>query len=102
MIYVIVTTTCKPGKRDEVLKAYNERAAIVRAEEGCLDYGANIDVPGGHERQVALGPDTYMGIEKWASKKLFEEHLANQQTESYRAKTQHLIASRSINILEPG
>ena len=40
MIHVVAVLTAKPGKRDEVLKAFRANVPNVKAENGCIEYGA--------------------------------------------------------------
>ena len=43
MIHVIALITAKPGQRDTVLEAFRGNVAAVRAEEGCIEYGAAVN-----------------------------------------------------------
>jgi hypothetical protein len=43
MIHVIAVITAKPGKREEILRAFRANVPAVRAEKGCIEYGAAID-----------------------------------------------------------
>ena len=40
MIHVLVTVTLAPGTRDRFLEVFNANVPAVRAEDGCLEYGA--------------------------------------------------------------
>ena len=43
MIHVVAVITAKPGKRSEVLAAFNANVPAVRAEKGCIEHGAAVD-----------------------------------------------------------
>ena len=44
MVHVLAVITAKPGKREEVLANFNANVPAVHAEEGCVEYGAVIDL----------------------------------------------------------
>ena len=46
MIHVLATIEVAAGKRDEVLTQFAWLTPQVRAEDGCLEYGAAVDVEG--------------------------------------------------------
>jgi hypothetical protein len=39
----------------------------VRAEKGCIEYGAAVDLDPALKFQTAFGPDTFVVVEKWES-----------------------------------
>jgi len=43
MVYVLAVITTKPGMRGKVLEIFNANVPAVRAEDGCIEYGATID-----------------------------------------------------------
>ena len=43
MVHVIAVITAKSGKREEVLRHFRANVPAVRAEKGCIEYGAAID-----------------------------------------------------------
>ena len=67
MIHVIAVITAKPGKRDEVLKHFRANVPAVRAENGCIEYGAAVDAEPALPIQTKYGPDTIVVVEKWES-----------------------------------
>lgn len=101
MIHVVAVITAKPGMRDSILAAYRGNVAAVRAEPGCIEYGAAVDVEDGPKFQTRYGPDTFLVIEKWASMDALKAHAAAPHMAAYAAKTKDLIASRAIHILSP-
>lgn len=87
--------------RDSILDAYRGNVAAVKAEAGCIEYGAAVDVEDGPKFQTKYGPDTFLVIEKWASMDALKAHAAAPHMAAYAAKTKDLIASRAIHILSP-
>ncbi|MEK6243450.1 MAG: putative quinol monooxygenase [Pseudomonadota bacterium] len=101
MIHVIAVITAKPGMRDSILTPFRANVAAVRAEKGCIEYGAAIDADPALAFQTKWGPDTFIVIEKWQSMDALKAHAAAPHMAAYGAKTKEFIASRVIHILSP-
>ncbi len=101
MIHVIAVITAKPGKRAAILEAFQANVPAVRAEQGCIEYGAAIDADSALPIQKKWGDDTFLVVEKWASMEALKAHAAAPHMAAYGAKTKDLIASRVIHILSP-
>ena len=101
MIHVVAIITAKPGKREEVLRHFRANVPAVRAEKGCIEYGAAVDAENALAFQTRWGPDTFLVIEKWDSMDALKAHAAAPHMAAYGAKTKELIASRVIHILSP-
>ena len=101
MVHVIAVITAKPGKREAILEAFRANVPNVRAEQGCIEYGAAIDADPALPFQAKYGPDTFLAIEKWQSMDALKAHAAAPHMATYGAKTRDLIASRVIHILSP-
>ena len=101
MIHVIAVITAKSGKRDEVLKHFRANVPAVRAENGCVEYGAAIDAEPAQPIQTKYGPDTFVVVEKWENMDALKAHAAAPHMKEYGAKTKDLLASRVIHILSP-
>ena len=101
MIHVIAIITAKPGKRDEVLRHFRANVPAVRAEKGCIEYGAAVDAENALKFQTKWGPDTFLVVEKWDSMEALQAHVAAPHMAAYGAKTKELLASRVIHILSP-
>ena len=99
MIHVIAVITAKPGKRAEILAAFRANVPAVRAEKGCIEYGAAVDAENALPVQKKWGEDAFLVIEKWDSMDALKAHAAHMA--GYAAKTRELIASRVIHILSP-
>jgi len=101
MIHVIAVITAKPGKRAQILEAFRANVPNVRAEKGCIEYGAAVDADPALPVQTKYGPDTFLAIEKWESMDALKAHAAAPHMAAYAAKTRDLIASRVIHVLTP-
>jgi len=101
MIHVIAVITAKPGKRDEVLRHFRANVPAVRAEQGCIEYGAAIDADPALPVQTKYGADTFVVVEKWQDMDALKAHAAAPHMQAYGAKTKELLANRIIHILSP-
>ncbi len=59
MIHVIAIITTQPGMRAQVLAAFNANVPAVRAEKGCIEYGAAVDSGPALPIQTAFGADSF-------------------------------------------
>ena len=101
MIHVIAVITAKPGMREEVLRAFRANVTNVQAEKGCIEYGAAVDSEPVLKFQAALGPDTFMVVEKYQDLDALKAHAGSPHMAAYSAKTKDMVASRTIHILSP-
>lgn len=101
MIHVVAVITAKPGKRAEVLKAFNANVPAVRAEKGCIEYGAAVDAEGAPSIQTKYGNDTFIVIEKWESLEHLRAHSHAPHMVAYAEKVKPLLAERIIHVLSP-
>jgi quinol monooxygenase YgiN len=101
MIHVIAVITAKPGQRDSILQLFRANVAAVKAEQGCIEYGAAMDAENALPFQTKWGPDTFVVIEKWESMEALKDHAAAPHMAAYGAKAKEFIASRVIHILQP-
>ena len=101
MIHVIAVITAKPGKREEVLGHFRANVPNVRAERGCIEYGAAVDADPALPVQTKYGPETFVVVEKWENMDALKAHAAAPHMAAYGAKTKELLASRVIHILSP-
>lgn len=98
MIHVLAILTAHPGKRAEVLKAFQANVPAVHAEDGCIEYTAVVDVEG---VDPAFGPDTFVVVEKWESLAALKAHAASAHMAAYGEKVRHLMADRAVHVLNP-
>ena len=101
MIHVLAIITTKPGMREEILGHFRANVPAVKAEKGCIEYGAAVDAENALKFQTKWGPDTFLVIEKWESMEALQAHAAAPHMAAYAAKTRELMASRVIHILSP-
>ncbi len=101
MIHVLAVITAKPGMRENILTHFHANVPAVKAEAGCIEYGAAIDATEAPAIQTPWGPDTFLVIEKWESMDALKAHAAAPHMAAYGAKTKEFIASRVIHILSP-
>jgi quinol monooxygenase YgiN len=100
-VHVLAIITAKPGRRAELLQAFNANVPNVHAEEGCIEYVATVDAEGAGSIQTRLGEDTFVVVEKWASLDALKAHAAAPHMAAYAARAKDLIASRVIHVLTP-
>ncbi len=101
MIHVIAVVTAKPGMRDTILTHFRANVPAVKAEEGCIEYGATVDADPALPIQTKYGSDTFVVVEKWSSLETLKAHGAAPHMAAYAAKTREHIASRTIHIMQP-
>ena len=101
MIHVIAVLTAKPGKRDAVLKEFRANVPNVKAEKGCIEYGAAVDIDPGPSFQAKHGADAFVVIEKWEDLEALKAHAAAPHMKAYAEKTRDLLAERKVYILSP-
>lgn len=101
MIHVIAVITAKPGMRDSILQAFRANVPAVRAEKGCIEYGAALDSQPALPIQAQWGPDSFVVMEKWDSVDALKAHGAAPHMKEYSAKTKEMTEKRAIYILSP-
>ena len=101
MIHVIAVVTAKPGMRDTILTHFRANVPAVKAEEGCIEYGATVDADPALPIQTKYGSDSFVVVEKWSSLETLKAHGAAPHMAAYAAKTREHIASRTIHIMQP-
>jgi len=101
MVHVIAVITAKPGQREQILTHFRANVPAVRAEKGCIEYGAAVDADTELSLQNKWGTETFNVIEKWESLEALKAHAAAPHMQAYGAKTKEFIASRVIHILQP-
>lgn len=99
MVHVLAFITAKPGMRAKVLEAFNANVPAVHAEDGCIEYQATIDTPDAGPIQSAVGPDSFVVIEKWASMEHLKAHAASEHMKAYAASVKDMLAARVIHVL---
>jgi len=101
MIHVIAVLTAKPGKRDALLKEFRANVPNVKAEPGCIEYGAAVDAEPGPSFQAKFGADAFVVIEKYKDMEALKAHAASPHMKAYGEKARDLLAYRKVYILSP-
>ena len=100
MIHVVAIMTAKPGRRAELLERFLAVLPIVHIEDGCIEYRPIIDNDAGLDgAREAIGPDTYIVIEKWASVEALDAHSATDHMRKYSEEVRDLIATRVLHVM---
>jgi quinol monooxygenase YgiN len=101
MIHVVATLTVRPGTRTGFLDHFARLEPLVRAEDGCLEYAAAIDVASGLGSQAPLRPDVVMVIEKWRDLAALVAHSSAPHMNAWRAAVADSLVSVEIQVLAP-
>ena len=108
MIHVVAIITAKPDQRAAVLEHFQANVPAVRAETGCIEYAAAVDLE--NMGTAAYGPDAFVVIEKWESEDHLKAHAAAPQPPAVIGKSwvvgdlssnQMLAAEKSDERIEP-
>ena len=98
MIHVVAELTIAAGARDAFLAAFRRLESLVRAEEGCLEYGGALEVQTALAAQAPIRPDVLLVIEKWANEAALAAHLAAPHMTEFAAQTSGQMTGRVIRI----
>ncbi len=101
MIHVIATLSTAPGKRDELIAAFQQLPPKVRAEQGCIEYGATMDVATPIAAQQPLRDEVVVVVEKWEGIPALEAHLAAPHMEEFRSAMSQVISGIALQVLQP-
>ena len=101
MIHVLATIELSPGRRDAFLAEFRPLVPLVLGEDGCLEYGAAVDLATDLAVQPPARPDVVTIVEKWASVDHLRQHLAAPHMEAYRPRVQDLVTRTTLVILTP-
>ncbi|MFT6557034.1 MULTISPECIES: putative quinol monooxygenase [Sneathiella] len=99
MLNIVAMITTKPGKRAEVLEAFNANVPAVLAEKGCIEYAAVVDAEDIGPFQAKLGENCFAVIEKWESKEALMAHAVSPHMKEYGKKTKDMVEDKAIHIL---
>ncbi|WLH88240.1 putative quinol monooxygenase [Pseudomonas sp. FP453] len=92
-VRLVVIITTQPGRGSDQLAAFETLAPLVRAEEGCIQYDLH---------PVAGNPDSFVLIEKWASKAALEaHHRTAHMEEASRHNPTFRAGPSTVLLLEP-
>lgn len=101
MVHVVATITLRPGTRAAFLAEFHRLVPLVRAEDGCVEYGPAVDVASGMSAQPPVREDVVTVIEKWASLPALHAHSVAPHIAGYRERVKDYVTSVSLQVLEP-
>jgi quinol monooxygenase YgiN len=101
MVHVIATIELAPGVRERFLAEFQRIVPDVRAEDGCIEYGAAVDCPTSIPAQPPIRPDIVVVVEKWRDVGALEAHLAAPHMTAYRGRVTDLVTSVELQVLDP-
>ena len=101
MIHVIATIQLAPGTRGPFLDVFRALTPLVRAEAGCIEYGATIDEPTTIPVQDLAGEDVVVVVEKWAGVDALHAHSAAPHMAAYRVDVQDYVRAVRLRVLRP-
>jgi len=99
MINVIASIHIKEGRLSEFIEIFKSNIPNVLEEKGCIEYVPTIDVPTDLPPQE-LNSNVVTIIEKWASLKDLQAHLAATHMLAYKEKVKDLVDKLSLKVLE--
>ncbi len=101
MIFVVATIELQAGQRDAFLAEFQKLTPLVRAEEGCLEYGPALDVETSIPAQNEPRANVVTVMEKWEDLDALEKHLIAPHMLEYRQRVKDLVQSVALQVLEP-
>lgn len=101
MIHVLAQIETVPGHRDDFLAEFAKVAVLVRQEEGCIEYGAAVDLPTAIPVQNLLGDNAVMIVEKWDDEDALGAHLVAPHMMDYRLRVKPFVQGVTLRVLEP-
>ncbi len=101
MIFVIATVEVAPGRREDFLTEFHRVVPLVRAEQGCIEYGPTVEIEAPFATQPPPREDVVVIVEKWESLDALKDHLNAPHMHEYRARVKDLVQRVTLQILEP-
>ncbi len=101
MIHVIATVELHPQTRDRFLHEFAQLVPLVKAEQGCIEYGSAIDIETTIAVQVPLRPDGVTIVEKWSGLDALMAHLSAPHMKSYRERVKPFVIRTTLQVLAP-
>ena len=101
MIHVIATVELQPGKRQSFLDEFAQVVPKVKAEVGCIEYGAAVDLATLIAVQVPMRPDAVTIVEKWTGLDELNAHLVAPHMKAYRERDKPFVVRTTLQVLAP-
>jgi quinol monooxygenase YgiN len=100
-VYVIATVQVRPNMLEHLAREFRTVSAEVRAEHGCLEYCAAIDVASGLTRQSPLRADIVTVVERWEDIAALTAHSTAPHMEAFRKRIADYVVATSLQVLAP-
>ena len=81
------------------MKEFDAILSLVRAEAGCSEYVLAIDIENSPASVTTLGPNSFVVVEKWATREALEAHAASKHMIQLRARIEAFIQARSFFVV---
>ena len=101
MVHVVATIELHSGTKAQFLEQFQQIVPTVRAEDGCLEYGAAVDVPTGLPAQPPVRDHVVVVVEKWRDLPALQAHLVAPHMTDYRTKVKDVVIRTTLQVLEP-
>ena len=101
MIHVLASIELADGQRDSFLAEVQKIVPLVRAEEGCLEYGPAVDLETNIDAQPPVREDQVTMIEKWEDLTCLEAHLIAPHMLEYRERVREMVNKVTLQVLQP-
>jgi quinol monooxygenase YgiN len=101
LIHVIATVELQPGTRAKFLREFAVLKPQVVTEDGCIEYGAAIDVESGLGPQAPFRADAVIIVEKWTSLDTLKTHLTAPHMKAYREGVKDYVRGTILQVLSP-
>ncbi|WP_028582246.1 putative quinol monooxygenase [Desulfogranum japonicum] len=100
MIHVLASITVKEGKKEEFLEIFKALTPKVLVEDGCMEYGATVDIETGLPMQI-LNSNIITIVEKWKSVAALNLHLASPHMADFLEQVDDLVEELTLKVLQP-
>jgi quinol monooxygenase YgiN len=100
MIYVVATLTAREGKHGELVAAFGENLACVRAKKGCVTYDLSVHRRSGMPGQPPFDANDLVIIEAWATWDAFEAHISDPAYRAWYVEVYPAVAKASMQVLQ--
>ncbi len=101
MVHVIATIQLNAGTQKAFLAEFHKLVPLVRAEEGCVEYGPTVDVSSGLSVQGPVRADVVTVVEKWRDLDCLKKHLQAPHMIAYRPKVKDFVVDTKLQVLAP-
>jgi quinol monooxygenase YgiN len=99
MVHVVATIALTDGVRERFLEEFAQIVPIVRAEDGCVEYAATVDLATGLAAQPPVRDQVVVVVEKWRDLPALEAHLVAEHMTAYRARVKAMVIRTELQVL---